>query len=73
MLKPEHLKIETIGGSPKGCQQSGRLPVGVRVTHVPTGLVASCGCDRSQCNNREIAMAMLDTGVAILENSRIGV
>lgn len=57
------LKIESIDLVPKGGQHSGRIPVGVRVTHIPTGLTASCDSARSQFCNKNIAMGMIEWGL----------
>lgn len=59
-------KIEIMDKSPIGGQKSGRMPIGVKVTHVPTGLTASCDNARSQYLNREIAMQMVLKGLEFL-------
>jgi protein subunit release factor A len=66
MINPENLKIETIDRTPKGGQHCGVIPRGVKATHLPTGLSASCECERSQMRNRNIALAMLEWGMAEL-------
>lgn len=60
------LKIES--GYPKhpGGQSVGMPTPAVRVTHVPTGLVAVCDFERSQLKNKRIAMAMIEYGLAEL-------
>ena len=35
-------------------------------THIPSGLTASCECERSQMRNRNIALSMLEWGMAEL-------
>jgi peptide chain release factor 1 len=67
-FKPGEIKIESIDRTPKGGQHCGVLPNEVKVTHIPTGLTASCGFCRSQSKNREIATAMLEWGVSELAN-----
>jgi protein subunit release factor A len=63
-VKLEHLKIEAVVRHPGGGQRVGVTNVGVRVTHVPTGLTAACSTERSQSKNRSIAMAMVEWGLA---------
>lgn len=62
-MNPQDLKIEVIDRSPKGGQHCGVTPSGVKVTHVPTGLSASCECERSQLRNKNVAISMLDWGL----------
>jgi len=38
----------------------------VRVTHVPTGLVAVCENERSQLKNKKIALSMIEWGLSEL-------
>ncbi len=47
----------------KGGQHCGLPVYGVRVTHIPTGLVAFCDAERSQLHNRNVAEAMLEYGL----------
>jgi len=67
MINPINLKIETVSHTPKGGQHCGAMPLGVKVTHIPTGLTASCECERSQMRNRNVALAMLEYGMAELK------
>lgn len=66
-MKTEDLRIETVNPTPKGGQHVGVITTRVRITHVPTGLVAECGAERSQMRNRNIAMAMIEYGLAELK------
>lgn len=64
-MKHEDLRIESYPMRPqKGGQTVGIVETGIRVTHTPTGLVASCGTERSQLRNKRIAMAMIEYGLA---------
>ena len=47
----------------KGGQHVGTQNYPIRVTHVPTGLVAECGYHRSQHKNKETAMQMIEWGL----------
>lgn len=66
-MKPEHLKIEAGWHTPNpGGQQVGMPGTIVKATHIPTGLVAQCDCERSQMRNKNICLAMLEYGLAEL-------
>lgn len=60
------LIIDVVPVQPKGGQQVGIVPSRVQVTHIPTGIVASCGTERSQMKNKLIALAMIEYGLAEL-------
>jgi peptide chain release factor 2 len=56
------LKIEALCRRPPGGQHVD-VETGVRITHIPTGLVAECDAARSQHRNRLIAMDMIMGGI----------
>ncbi|MFH0739997.1 MAG: PCRF domain-containing protein [bacterium] len=59
ILKPNDLKIETFRSSGAGGQNVNRRETAVRITHLPTGLVASCQTERYQAVNKNIALEIL--------------
>ncbi|BAS31613.1 peptide chain release factor 2 [Dehalococcoides mccartyi IBARAKI] len=66
-IKPEDIKIDMFRSSGPGGQNVQKVSTAVRVTHIPSGIVVASQTERSQHQNREIAMRILASKLLAVE------
>ena len=66
-IEPDDLKVDVFRASGPGGQHMQKTSSAIRLTHLPTGLTVTCQSERSQRQNRDIALRILQARLLELE------
>lgn len=69
-IKDEDIEFSAVRSSGAGGQNVNKVATSVRIKHIPTGITVTCSTNRSQLQNRNQAMEMLQSKLAFIEEEK---